>query len=102
MPMREESFYPPYARLVTVELKHHDPIQIDADAAVVATALRDAAQGAGDTVRVLGPAYPLIARMQNLEVRHILIKAATHQQMHAVLSCLGAVRVQSRFFLVFG
>jgi primosomal protein N' (replication factor Y) len=98
--MRQESFYPPYARLVHVELKHKNPIQIDKDAQLLAVAMRDYVDKQQLDVSVLGPAFPLISRVQNTEIRHIVLKSAAFGAIHALLREVEKVSVESSVFVV--
>jgi len=61
--------YPPYHRLIEISLRHKDVLVVKAAAFALANDLR-AVFGA----RVLGPVDPLVARIQNLYIKQILIK----------------------------
>jgi len=66
---RSKFQYPPYNRLIILKLKHRDPNVLNKAARDLAQDLR-AALGK----RILGPEYPLVARIQNLYIKHILVK----------------------------
>jgi len=66
---RSKFQYPPYNRLIVLKLKHRDPNVLNRAARDLAHDLR-AALGK----RILGPEYPLVARIQNLYIKHILVK----------------------------
>ncbi len=100
MVMREESFYPPFARLAMLEFKYTDVGQIDVDAQAVATALHQLNDQTGEHVTILGPAYPVVHRIQNYEIRHIVLKAATFKQLHQLLSAAQKVAIMSDMFIV--
>ncbi len=61
--------YPPYYRLILLKLKHRDPKVLNQAARSLATDLR-AVFGR----RILGPEYPLVARIKNFYIKNILIK----------------------------
>jgi primosomal protein N' (replication factor Y) len=61
--------YPPYHRLINLELRHKDPKVVNEAAAFYAKILR---QKLGD--RVLGPVIPNIARIRNYFGQHIMLK----------------------------
>ncbi len=61
--------YPPYYRLINLELRHKDPKVVNEAAAFYAKILR---QKLGD--RVLGPVIPNIARIRNYFGQHIMLK----------------------------
>jgi primosomal protein N' (replication factor Y) len=61
--------YPPYYRLILIRLKHRDYQVLNKASAHLAADLRQGLQN-----RVLGPEYPLVARIKNLYIKQILIK----------------------------
>jgi len=61
--------YPPFYRIIQVVLRHRDPKVVSQAAQRLANDLR-AVFGA----RVLGPNIPVVARVQNLYIKHILLK----------------------------
>jgi primosomal protein N' (replication factor Y) len=66
---RSKFHYPPFYRLILVRLKHRDFKILNKAAAELATDLRVTLGK-----RVLGPEYPLVARIKNLYIKQILIK----------------------------
>ncbi|MCB0805141.1 MAG: primosomal protein N', partial [Bacteroidales bacterium] len=61
--------YPPFYRLIHVNMKHKDARHLNEGARQLAQLLR------GDLgSRILGPEYPLISRIKNLYIKRILIK----------------------------
>lgn len=61
--------YPPFYRLILIKLKHKDNILLNEGASLFAGILRDSFQK-----RVLGPEYPIVARVKNQYIKTILIK----------------------------
>ncbi len=61
--------YPPYYRMIQIVLRHRDPKVLNQAANKMATDLR-AVFGA----RILGPNVPSVARIQNMYIKHILLK----------------------------
>ncbi|MEI6575003.1 MAG: primosomal protein N' [Bacteroidota bacterium] len=61
--------YPPYSRLIILNLKHRDVNIVKDASALLASELR---KELGK--RVLGPEFPIIARIQNQYIRQIMIK----------------------------
>jgi primosomal protein N' (replication factor Y) len=61
--------YPPFYRLIHLTLKHKDARVLNDGARELAIILR---QKLGS--RILGPEYPLIAKIKNLYIKRILIK----------------------------
>jgi len=61
--------YPPYFRMIQIVLRHRDPKVLNQAANKMATDLR-AVFGA----RILGPNIPSVSRIQNMYIKHILLK----------------------------
>jgi primosomal protein N' (replication factor Y) len=61
--------YPPYKRLISIVFKHKDEHKVELGSAFFAQLLK---QSLGEMV--LGPNRPLISRIQQYHVRHILLK----------------------------
>lgn len=70
---RKELGYPPYKRLVEIELKHHQEAVVDREAHLFVQALYRY-KGADDAYTILGPAKPPVFRIKNIETRKIYIK----------------------------
>ena len=66
---RQKFKYPPYYRLILLKLKHKDPNVLNQGASELADQLKDKFRK-----RVLGPEYPLVSRIKNLYIKHVLIK----------------------------
>jgi len=69
MTERDRFSYPPFSRLILIRLQHRDAKTLDQAAAWLAATLRDALGK-----RVLDPEYPLISRIRNEYIKHILVK----------------------------
>ena len=66
---RSRFSYPPYVRLIRLTLKHRDAALLDKAATELAYRLRAAGTG-----RVLGPEYPVVARIKGLYLKNIILK----------------------------
>jgi primosomal protein N' (replication factor Y) len=88
--------YPPFYRMIQLTLKHRDFKVIDRAANELAAALRTAFGS-----RVLGPAAPVIARVQNQYIRQILFKFETAASVKAarttMLDILSKLNAQPEF-----
>ena len=84
--------YPPYYRLVYVYLKHRNETLLEMMAQAMANKLR---ASFGD--RVLGPDKPLVARVQTLFIRKLIVKIETHANMAKVRELL--VKAQKEMLL---
>jgi primosomal protein N' (replication factor Y) len=85
--------YPPFTRLIRIQLKHKDEQFLDDCAESLARSLREVF-GAG----VLGPEYPLLPRIQNLYIKEILLKISRNhygiQAKNSILSAIGNLRAR--------
>lgn len=77
MAIRKELNYPPYCRLVSIEVIHKDDAQAAADADQIAHILRDIIQKQSLPVTVLGPAQPAVWKIQRVHMRHMYMKASS-------------------------
>ncbi|MFD0751428.1 primosomal protein N' [Mucilaginibacter calamicampi] len=69
MEERKSFNYPPFYRVINLDIKHKDPEVLYNQAAYLATELR---KNFGD--RVIGPETPLISRIRNYYIKSILLK----------------------------
>ena len=69
---RKQFNYPPFYRMIQIVLKHRDPKILTQATNLMATNLR-----AVFSSRVLGPNTPSVSRVQNLYIKHILLKFET-------------------------
>jgi len=66
---RQKFRYPPYTRLVLLKLKHKDPEMLNKAADELARSLRGVFGK-----RILGPEFPIVSRIMNYFIKHILFK----------------------------
>lgn len=66
---RKLFFYPPFYKMIRISLKHKDKNTLDGAAGLLAHSLFRA-----PGIRILGPEYPLISRIQQLFIKEIWIK----------------------------
>lgn len=66
---RQAFSYPPFARMIYINLKHRDERELDHLATIYATKLRELFG-----TRVFGPTKPPVARIQSLYIRQIMLK----------------------------
>jgi primosomal protein N' (replication factor Y) len=69
--------YPPFYRLIHLTLKHKDARVLNEGARELAVILREKMGN-----RILGPEYPLIARVKNLYIKRILIKLERNENLN--------------------
>lgn len=90
MKFRKETLYPPFGRLVQIELKNTDKKQIEADSKHLFEVLIEKNLQNIDTknsfVSILGPTKPLVHRIQKTEIRHIFLKSSSFKAIFTLLS----------------
>ena len=86
--------YPPYTRLIRIQLRHKDSIMLDDCALHLAGALR---RYFGDGV--LGPEYPLLSRIQNLYIKEILLKISRNHYGIQAKNCILAQIAELRAYV---
>jgi primosomal protein N' (replication factor Y) len=69
MAERQKFIYPPFSRLVLLKLKHKDPDLLNKAAEVLAGSLRKVFGK-----RILGPEFPMVSRIMNYYIKHIMFK----------------------------
>lgn len=80
---RKQFHYPPFTRLIFVNIKHKDPDVLNAAAQKFAGMLR---QQLGH--RVLGPEQPLVSRIRNYYIKQVIIKSDKTTSVAKVKSLL--------------
>lgn len=73
---RKKFGYPPFSRLVQLTLMHRESKVLDAAAEEFSVKLKKTFPG-----RVLGPEYPIVARVKNLYQKQLLIKLERNQHL---------------------
>ncbi len=82
---REAFHYPPFYRLIVVEIKHRDAQTLTKATFQLARALQR--EACGD---ILGPSDPPVSRIQNYFIKHILIKFSTQHSVEKIKSTLNS------------
>lgn len=86
---RREFHYPPFTRMIFVNIKHKDMNLLNVAAQQFATALRVQLGN-----RVLGPEQPMVGRIRNYYIKQIIIKSDKNTAITKVKSVLREVILQ--------
>lgn len=100
--VRQMVGYPPCMRLGSIELRHPQAAVVEQDAAAVAAMLRAFVQEKQLAVSLLGPSLPVIARIQQQEIRQLVVKAASFKDLHAILMRAQHVPLASALYVMVG
>jgi len=76
--------YPPYKRLVEIELKNANENTIEKEAADIATNFITKVTNEKFKIQVLGPAKPPVSKIKNTHIRKIYIKGANIKEIAAL------------------
>jgi len=80
---RKQFHYPPFAKLIFLNVKHHDAGVLHQAALELATDLRSKLGK-----RVLGPEQPLVGKVKNLYIKQIVLKVERNAAMQKVKATL--------------
>lgn len=85
---RELVGYPPCIRFVEIELKSTDAVGVEREAQQLASFLRSSVDRNKETIRVLGPARPVVHMIKNLSSRKIYLKCASMNPLIALFQSI--------------
>jgi primosomal protein N' (replication factor Y) len=74
---RKDLGYPPYARLIEIELKHVRESVVERDAHMLVERLMTAQETAGCKIQILGPAKPPVYKIKHTYARKIYLKGTS-------------------------
>lgn len=86
---RKQFHYPPFTRLIFINIKHKDPDVLNVAAQRFATMLRLQLGS-----RVLGPEQPLVSRVRNYYIKQVIIKSDKETSIVKVKSVLKEVMLE--------
>src|SRR6185369_11769394 len=72
---RQQNFYPPFARLIEITFKHTDKKIVREFADATTNELKAKLKG----VKILGPGEPMVSKIRNEFLLHILLKVPRDQ-----------------------
>jgi len=98
--MRNEVGYPPFMRLVCIELKHQQASIVQSDAQHLFNHLDEQNKTLNLGITLLGPSLPVVYKIQNAEMRHIFLKTPSYAHIHALLKNLDHNAYTSNVFIV--
>lgn len=78
---RSTVIYPPFTRLIEIELKHTDETIIEDESMALISSMMEIIQKNSYEIRVLGPAKPPVAKIKNTHSRKIYLKSNSMNQL---------------------
>lgn len=98
--MRNEVHYPPVTRLAYVELRSQNVDQLEHDAQALSNQLQAANQQLQLGVTILGPSMPVVYKIQDYEMRHIVLKGQQFHLLYKLLEQVDQKSYASEIFIV--
>lgn len=96
---RKLTNYPPYARLIQIELKNINVIDLENDAKKLCLKIQSEAEKQKINITVLGPAKPVVYKIQKMESRDIFIKTSNFKNLHDIIDKIDLNKFESKIFI---
>ncbi|HVX01224.1 MAG TPA: hypothetical protein VHA52_12440, partial [Candidatus Babeliaceae bacterium] len=88
--------YPPCNRLADIELQNVDPELLDKEAQAITDYLEAIVKEKGMNIKILGPTYPVVHKIQNISLRKIYLKSSSVLELLQLLNLLKSnVKIKS-------
>jgi len=71
---RKDLGYPPYKRLIEIELKHHNENTVEKEAIILACLFIELVKQKNFPIQVLGPSRPPVAKIKQIYIRKVYLK----------------------------
>jgi primosomal protein N' (replication factor Y) len=94
---RELAGFPPYKRLIQIELKNINSIKLDQEAQKLVTFLNNSNQN--NNLTILGPAKPAVYKIQKTESRNIFVKASNFSHFYETIKNIDLKKFESSIFI---
>lgn len=98
--LREMVKYPPFIRLVQIELKNTDSYRIEQDAYDLHQNLELINNKYNLDIRILGPSKPVVHRIQKTESRLIYLKAKSFKNVHELINKVNLDTFNSKIYII--
>ncbi len=92
--------YPPYCRLVHIEIRNTNAQQVETDAQLLGQNLETIIAKNKYDITLLGPAQPIIWKIQKIEIRQIFLKSPSFILIHKLISQSNFKTLDSSVFIV--
>ncbi|MFA5075220.1 MAG: primosomal protein N' [Candidatus Babeliales bacterium] len=92
--------YPPFIRLVQIELKNNSTEQIEKDAYNLFQELETINQKQNFEIKILGPIKPAVYKIQKVESRQIFLKSNSFSTVHKLINQIDLSKFKSKIYIV--
>ncbi len=100
MEFRQATSYPPFGRLVQIELKNTDAQVLEKEAEILCDKLHKINKTQNLGIKILGPSRPIVYRVQKTEFQHIFLKTNSFLKVYKLLEVLDFNSLESSVFIV--
>jgi primosomal protein N' (replication factor Y) (superfamily II helicase) len=100
MEFREQTKYPPFGRLIQIELKNSDVKALEKDSVNIVNFLRQINEAQNLGIQILGPSKPVIHKIKRTEARQIFLKTDSFAKAHELLQNIDFGKFKSSIFIV--
>ena len=98
--IRKLTQYPPFARLIQIELKNTNGEQLDKDSIKLFTELENEKNRLKVDIKLLGPAKPIVHKIQKTESRQIFIKTSNFKNFYVIIKKINLNKFDSKIFII--
>ncbi|MBD3272839.1 primosomal protein N' [Candidatus Dependentiae bacterium] len=98
--IRELTGYPPFKRLIQIELKNTIVEQLEKDSIKLYQEIENQKLKNKINIKILGPAKPIIYKIQKTETRHIFIKTSNFKNFYEIIKKININKFESKIFIV--
>ena len=96
---RELTQYPPFGRLIQIEIKNTNSEQLEIDTNNLFKKLKLTKEKINSNIVILGPAKPIVFKIQKTEYRHIFIKTCSFNNFYEILKDINLKEFKSSIFI---
>ncbi len=97
---RKEILYPPFCRLLCLEIRHKDADVVEREAQEIAEKMFDIIAQEKLSITLLGPAHPVVHKIQKIEIRHIFLKSRSFNELSQLLKTIMNTTTNSSKFVI--
>ncbi len=91
--------YPPYTRLVQIEIKNSNTEQLELDTNNLFKKLNLEIKKINSNITLLGPAKPIVYKIQKVEYRHIFVKTCSFSSFYEIMKNINLKEFKSNIFI---
>ncbi|MCK4650741.1 primosomal protein N' [Candidatus Babeliales bacterium] len=98
--LRKITKYPPFYRLIQIELKNKNTSQLNNDSMLLCQKFHTINKDLNLNIQILGPARPIVYRIQKIESKHIFLKTNSFDNFFRLIKNINFETFESKIFVV--